>query len=490
MLIKNTSSDRPNRRAVLKAAAGCGAMSSLSMASAFLNLQATRAMADASNPNDYKSLVCVFLNGGNDSFNMLAPKGTEYADYSTARGGVGNGGIALAENTLLSIDGPSNRLFGLHPQLTEDLTGASSASGGNGVQGLYNNGKLSFVANIGSLIQPTNNTSYRAGSNLPLGLFSHADLQRHWMTSFPQDRAQLKGWGGKMSDILRSCNDPESISMNISLSGVNIFETGKFVVPYSIGTGGATPVSNYFQDPTATNNARYKVFSEIQNSMLNHTYSNLMSQTLAETHLVSIEAAIAFNAAVNAITINTPFDDTDYFSRQMLKIAQVIGARSALGQRRQVFFVQLGGFDNHADLLSAHPVLMTRLSRALSSFYQATEELSMANDVVTFTASDFARTLSSNGQGSDHAWGGNHLVMGGEVAGGNLRGDYPTSLSLPIDGRGETINLGRGRLIPTTSVDQYFGELATWFGVSSGQLIDVLPNLANFSGTDPLNLFS
>ncbi len=489
MLIKNSLSDRPNRRAVLKAAAGCGAMSSISMASAFLNLQATRAMANASNPNDYKSLVCVFLNGGNDSFNMLAPKGNEYAGYSTARGGVGNGGIALAENTLQSINGPSNRLFGLHPDLTADLTDVNSASGGNGVRGLYNRGKLAFVANVGSLIQPTTNTSYRAGSNLPLGLFSHADLQRHWMTSFPQDRAQLKGWGGKMADILQSCNDPESISMNISLSGVNIFETGRDVSPYSIGTGGATPVNNYFADPADTNNDRYKVFSQIQNSLLNHTYSNLMSQTLADTHRISLEAAIAFNQAVDAVTLSTPFD-TDYLSQRMLKIAQVIGARSDLGQRRQVFFVQLGGFDNHSDLLSAHPINMGYLSRALSSFYQATEELNMANDVVTFTASDFARTLSSNGQGSDHAWGGNQLVMGGEIAGGNIRGDYPTSLATPVDGNGETINLGRGRLIPTTSVDQYFSELATWFGVPSGQLSDVLPNLANFSGADPLNLFS
>jgi uncharacterized protein (DUF1501 family) len=489
MLIKNPSSDRPNRRAVLKAAAGCGAMSSMSMASAFLNLQATRAMADASNPNDYKSLVCVFLNGGNDSFNMLAPKGNEYANYSTARGGVGNGGIALAENTLHSINGPSNRLFGLHPDLTADLTAANSASGGEGIRGLYNRDKLAFIANVGSLIQPTTNTSYRAGSNLPLGLFSHADLQRHWMTSFPQDRAQLKGWGGKMADILQSCNDPASISMNISLSGVNIFETGRDVSPYSIGTGGATPVNNYFVNPSDTNNDRYKVFSQIQDSLLNHTYSNLMSQTLADTHQISLEAAIAFNQAVDAITISTPFD-TDYLSQRMLKIAQVIGARSDLGQRRQVFFVQLGGFDNHADLLARHPINMAYLSRALSSFYQATEDLGMANDVVTFTASDFARTLSSNGQGSDHAWGGNHLVMGGDVAGGNIRGDYPTSLSMPVDGNGETINLGRGRLIPTTSVDQYFSELATWFGVSSGQLSDVLPNLANFSSADPLNLFS
>ncbi len=463
-------------------------MSSISMASTFLSLQATRAMADSSNPNDFKSLVCVFLNGGNDSFNMLAPKGGEYADYSTARGGTSNGGIAIAENQLLDISGPSSRAFGLHPGFSEDLTAANSSSSGNGIQGLYTNGKLAFVANVGSLVQPTTFTTYRAQSNLPLGLFSHSDLQRHWMTSIPQDRAQLKGWGGKMADILRDCNDPSSISMNISLSGVNIFETGNDVFPYSIGTGGATPVNNYFANLNSTNSARYRVFSQIQTNLLGETYSNLMSQTLADTHKISLDAAIAFNNSVNNVTIVTPFD-SDRLSQSMKKIAQVIGARVALGQRRQVFFVQLGGFDNHANLLVDHGDLMPILSRALSSFYEATEELNVANDVVTFTASDFARTLSSNGQGSDHAWGGNQIVMGGAVDGGNIRGNYPVSLVNPLDIRGESINVGRGRLIPTTSVDQYASEMATWFGVESGDLGDVFPNLGNFDDAPPLNLF-
>lgn len=488
MLIKNSSDLRPSRRAVMKAAVGCGAMSSISMASAFLNLQATRAMAAAGNPNDFKTLVCVFLNGGNDSYNMLAPKGGEYADYSSIRGGVGGGGIAIAENQLLNINGPANRQFGLHPQLNSDLTANNSASSGNGIQGLYSNGRLSFVGNVGSLIQPTNINSYRSQSNLPLGLFSHADLQRHWMTSVPQDRASLKGWGGKMSDLLQDCNDPSSISMNISLSGVNIFQTGLEVFPYSIGTGGATPVNRYYSDLTNRND-RDSVFSQIQTDMLSRTYGNLMSATLADTHQISIDAAIEFNDTVNSININTPFD-TDGLSQRLRKIAQVIGARSSLGQRRQVFFVQQGGFDNHADLLVNHDALMGTLSRALSSFYEATDELGVANDVVTFTASDFARTLSSNGQGSDHAWGGNQIVMGGEVNGGTILGNYPTSLLNPTDPSGNTINVGRGRLIPTTSVDKYYQELATWFGVSSSDMLDVLPNLPNFSGAPPLNMFS
>lgn len=489
MLIKNQSKSRPSRRAVLKAATSCGVMSSMSMAATFLNLQATRAMADANNPNDYKSLVCLFLNGGNDSFNMLAPTGAEYADYSSVRGGTTNGGIAIDENALLGIAGPGGRTFGLNPGLSADLTGAASASSGNGVQGLYNNNKLSFVANVGSLIQPTSLAAYQAQSNLPLGLFSHADLQRHWMTSFPQDRNQLKGWGGKMADLLQSCNDPSSISMNISLSGVNIFETGANVTPYSIDPSGATLVSNYFSDVNATNSIRYKAFSQIQDSLLSQTYGNLMSKTLAETHRVSIDAAIDFNAAVNSTTLTTPFD-TDSLSTRFQMIAKVIGARVALGQRRQVFFVQLGGFDNHANLIADQQRNLEYVSRALSSFYAATEELGMENDVVTFSASDFSRTLSSNGQGSDHAWGGNQIVMGAPIAGGTIRGNYPSSLLTPVDSSGGNINVGRGRLIPTTSVDQYYRELATWFGVPSSSLLDVLPNLINFTAEPPLNLFS
>ncbi|MFK8113357.1 MAG: DUF1501 domain-containing protein [Rubripirellula sp.] len=489
MHISKSSTIRPSRRAVIKAAVGCGAMSSVSMASTFLSLQASRAMAESNNPNDFKTLVCVFLNGGNDSFNMLAPTGGEYADYSTARGGVNNGGIAIPENQLLSINGPAGRTFGLHPDLESDLTDANSASSGNGVHGLFNSDRLSFVANIGSLVQPTSNTTYRAQSNLPLGLFSHADLQRHWMSGVPQDRAQLKGWGGKMADIVRDCNDPSSISMNISLSGVNIFQTGSDVTPYSIATNGATPINNYFADLSATNNARYRAFSQIQTDLLGETYRNLMSQTLADTHKISLDAAIQFNNVVNVVQLATPFD-TDGLSQRLKKVAQVIGARTALGQRRQVFFVQLGGFDNHANLIADHSSNMTVLSRALSSFYEATEELNMANDVVTFTASDFSRTLSSNGQGSDHAWGGNHIIMGGPINGGQILGDYPTSLVNPVDSTGETINVGRGRLIPTTSVDQYVSEIASWFGVPASQLVDVMPNLPNFSDAPALNMFA
>ncbi|TWU57041.1 hypothetical protein Poly51_29620 [Rubripirellula tenax] len=504
MQFNRKSDDGTSRRNVLKTAAvGCGMMSNLSLVSAFLNLQATQTLAAGSGPSDHKALVCVFLKGGNDSFNMLAPKGSEYLSYSEARGSSLNGvptgdGIAIPEqgaDSLLDIAGPSGRTFGVHPRLGDEVSNLNSAAtGGNGIRGLYNNGKLSFIANVGSLIEPTDYASYQARSNLPVGLFSHSDLQRHWMSSVPQDRSHLKGWGGKMADLLYSMNDPSSISMNISLSGVNKFQTGSTVNPYSIDTGsagGATGVFNYSPNPANASNNRNRAFNVMRSGLLGQTYDDLLSKTLAQSHLLSMQSALDFNNAVSAVTVNTVFD-TDSFSQRMKRVAQVIGARESgtgLGQRRQVFFVDLGSFDHHASLLTNHDNYMEILSNGLSSFYQATVELGVEDNVVTFTASDFARTLSSNGSGSDHAWGGNHIVMGGEIAGGNIRGDYPTNLKTPTF-NGSTIDLGRGRLIPTTSVDQYNAELATWFGVSNSDLADVLPNLSNFSGLTPLSLFA
>ncbi|MGB7329474.1 MAG: DUF1501 domain-containing protein, partial [Rubripirellula sp.] len=351
--------------------------------------------------------------------------------------------------------------------------------------------KVAFVANVGSLVAPTSYDDFRAKRQLPVGLFSHADLQRHWMTVVPQDRAHIYGWGGKMADILQSGNDPSGISMNISLSGSNKFQTGKFVAPYSIDSGsdgGATQVSGYSPDPESLTNARVKMFNKIRAGLLTQTYSNLMAKTFAQTELLSMESALEFNTTVSSQEITTPFA-TDSFSKRMKRVAQAIAAREALGQHRQVFFVRLGGFDNHASLLTNHAELMQTVSEGLSSFYQATVELNVQDSVTAFSASDFGRTLSSNGKGSDHAWGGNHFVMGGAVDGGQIRGDYPTSLLTPTI-NGDNINLGRGRLIPTTSVDQYCSEMAKWFGVSPSNFPDIFPNLSNFNSEPSLNLFT
>ena len=180
-----------------------------------------------------------------------------------------------------------------------------------------------------------------------------------------------------------------------------------------------------------------------------------------------------FNAAVENTMVTTPFSN-DQLSQRMRMIAQTIAARNDLGVKRQIFFVDIGGFDNHDELINAHAGLMGRVDDALTSFYAATEELGVSDCVTTFTISDFARTLTSNGNGTDHAWGGNAIVMGGAVKGKNMYGNYPV-LSL-----GNDIEIGGGILIPTTSADEYFAELALWFGISANDLSQILPNIGNF----------
>ncbi|MGI9475015.1 MAG: DUF1501 domain-containing protein [Rubripirellula sp.] len=509
------SSKHASRRSILKAAAaGCGMMTNTSLMSTLLNLQATKAVAADNGAGGYKALVCLFLFGGNDSYNMLIPRNNasnsanskEYDDYASARGGYddGNnnpGGLALNQNDLLAIADPTNlqnRSFGLHPGLgysarTYDQNNNQTSDGNNGLQGgiakLYNEGKVSFLANVGSLIEPTTRVAYDNRSNLPLGLFSHADLQRHWMTGAPHTRSQITGWGGRMADLLQSTNQNPNVSMNVSINGVNIFQTGGAVIPYIIGQGGATQVSNY-----NTNYTQNRIYKKTLDNLLEQTYSNLLAKSFAESHRNSIDAAIEFNSQVNNVAVNTNFDP-DSLSQRFKKIAQVIGASDQLQQTRQVFFVSIGGWDNHSGLLDAQDNNLPQVSRALSSFYEALEELQCEEDVITFTASDFARTLGTNGQGSDHAWGGNQIIMGGGIEGGRVFGEFPTSLVTPTHEDYGNLNLGRGRLIPTTSVDEFAAELAMWFGVNNeADLKMVLPNIGSFynyqGGSPPIGFTS
>ncbi len=500
MTTENQQQAAASRRALLKAAAGCGMMTNTSLLATLLNLQATKAMAAGnSGAGGYKALVCLFLFGGNDSFNMLAPldgdaTSGEYGDYHAVRGGYDDGtnnpgGLALEQSTLLPIDGPNGRGFGVHPGMPE-------------IQNLYQNGKLAFLANVGSLNRPTTRTEYNNNSvgARPLGLFSHADHQRHWMTSVPNTRSQVVGWGGQMADLLTSTNQNPFVSMNISTNGVNLFQAGNTVVPYTIGLGSndlnnpatlgnnpATVVSNYFADVNQTGNIQNKIFSRNTDDILGQTYSNLLAQSLADTNRGSIDAAIEFNNAVNSVVLSTQFDN-EALSRRMRVIAKVIGAQATLQQTRQVFFVAIGGWDNHSNLIPAQAVNLPRVSRAVGSFYNAMVELGVENDVTLFSASDFARTLGTNGQGSDHAWGSNQFMVGGCVDGGKIYGTYPTSLLNPVDPFAGNLNLGRGRMIPTTSVDVMSAELAMWFGISNNQDLEtMLPQIREFYSSSETN---
>jgi len=488
------------RRAFMKFTGGCAALGSTSVLSQLLNLQLTgAAMAQTGGgTTDYKALVCVFLNGGIDSFNVLTPyEDAEHAIYTTVRAT-----LARPKSELLPIPvdvaAPGGRKLGIHSGMPE-------------LQALYNSGKAAFLANVGSLVVPTTKTTYNNGTaRRPLGLFSHADLIQHWQTSAPHSRSQASGWGGRMADLLTSANNPTNlISMNIALGSLNVFQTGAQVIPYVVSSGGATLPGGY-----RTNNSTGANYDQIHNTVINGStglngtyppadsalgalYSDLLQRTLARTKRLSIDAAQRFydntdnfgtgpTGGALPANISAPFDaiaadatipgGLKGFAANLSMVARVIRARTAFSQSRQIFFVSLGGWDHHDNLLANQASMLPGLSKALSAFYNATDKLGVADKVTTFTASDFGRTLSANSTGSDHAWGGNHIIMGGAVGGGKVYGSYPTTLAL-----NGALDLGRGRLVPTTSVDAYNAEMATWFGIpNSTMLTDILPNVRNF----------
>jgi uncharacterized protein (DUF1501 family) len=340
------------------------------------------------------------------------------------------------------------------------------------VADLYRAGNLAFVANVGTLIEPTDRSSYGDGARLPLGLFSHSDQQQHWQTSVPQSRSQLTGWAGRMADVLEDAvNGNAAFSMNVAIEQLNILQTGRNVVPWVVGAEGGAEVLAGF----GLANPQDRILTAATTNLLDQTYGDLLKRTYAGVRRQAIDAAVEYNEATAAVAIATPFPDT-VLGRGLRQVARAIGAREALGQRRQMFFLARGGWDHHDGVLTLQAQMLPELSQALRAFHDATVELGVASEVVTFTVSDFARTLSTNGNGSDHAWGGNHMVMGGGVGGGRLYGSYPSSLA-----PGSELDVGRGRIIPTTSVDEYAAELAMWFGVGNDATLEtILPNLRNF----------
>ena len=449
-----------NRRKFL-GQASCAAIGSTTLLSTILNMGVANSLAGMNTPTystggDYKAMVCILLAGGNDSFNMLVPRnGNHYNEYATTRSN-----LALPQGDLLPLNytDTNGKQFGLHPSMPE-------------VQSLFNDNKLAFVSNVGTLIEPTTKAQYLNGSKpVPLGLLSHADQIQQWQTSIPQTRSS-KGWGGRMADILQAGNANQNISMNISLSGTNIFQVGNQSAEYAIraSAGGSVGISTY--DGTSALDNALKQGAE---SLLAQQYQDIFKSTFTNKITDSQSNHVEFSAALGqAPVINTSFSD-NAVSANMELIAKTIAVRDVLNVKRQTFFITIGGWDHHDEVLNNQVAMLSVVSKALSEFQTAMEELNLSDCVTTFTASDFGRTLTSNGNGSDHAWGGNVMVMGGAVNGGQIFGEYP-SLAL-----NSTDDVGGAILLPTISTDEYFAELSKWFGVSNGDLSYVLPNVGNF----------
>ena len=479
---KITRGQGQTRRDFLRTMGSCVALGT-PILSTLLNLSLVRSATAQTDTSGYKALVCVFLFGGIDSYNILVPTDGDansgpYGDYIAARGAIG-----LDSGTLHEIlDTTDGRKYGLHELMPE-------------LQQLYNDGNLGFVANTGPLIEPVGDKNSYRDFRLPLGLYSHSDLQRHWQTSTPQSRTEITGWAGRMADVFNNTFDPPpEIPMNISVAGLNILETGDGIAPYVISRNNGAIVLNGYGGTGSAN----EILTQSTDNLLDQTYANLLKQTHARLRGQAIDAAVAYNEA----TSNNPFstevtnalNGSGSLGQQLLQVAKAIGARETLGQDRQVFFVAVGGWDNHTNLLTNLTNRLPDVSQALKAFYDATVELDsdtpdVSSNVTTFTASDFARTLSPNtNAGSDHAWGGNYIVMGGGVNGGRLFGSYPQSLA-----PGNDLDTGRGRLIPTTSVDEYAAELAMWFGIENDDTLEaILPNIRNFlpaGSPPPLGMF-
>ena len=436
-----------------------------------LNLAAIGEAA-AFDATDYKALVCVFFYGGNDYANTVVTyDDPSYNLYSTIRGGGAGqtaGGIALAKSaltpTLLSPTTalPGGRQYALHPSMTA-------------LAGLFNSGKAAVQLNVGPLVVPLTkaqyNSSDRVNFPLPPKLFSHNDQQSIWQSSSPE--GSTIGWGGNLGDLALSSNTTSTFTC-INVTGNAVFLSGDQALSYQVSTNGAVAINGVKSNVYGSSAVRTAMTSLIQQPRT-HILENEYNKVTARA--IGAEAQITSGLA--GVTLATTFP-TGSLGDQLKMVARLIGARSSLGAKRQVFMVSIGGFDLHDNLIAQHPALLGGVSDAMAAFYNATVELGVASKVTAFTASDFGRTLQSNGDGSDHGWGSHHFVVGGAVKGKAFYGTAPAVSLGNTAAADDQGHVGQGRLLPTTSVDQYAGTLAKWFGVADAELSGILPNLRHF----------
>jgi uncharacterized protein (DUF1501 family) len=415
----------------------------------------------AAGGSEYQALVCVFLLGGNDGHNTVIPITTAQQNYSLYQ--QGRGGLALPQSSLLPIANGSDT-YGLHPSLVE-------------IQGLYNQGKAAVLANVGMLVQPITRAAYLTNNPalVPSALFSHSDQSNQWQTGIPSGTGS-SGWGGRISDLLQTQNSAAIFPPVTATYGCELFCTGVDTFPASVPPpyNGSTAASsmatlNGLQNAPATaagmqqlltfDNGVQLVQAGNNIMMRGNTYANTLTELLAN------------------VSLQTQFPANNPLAAQLRTVANVMAVRNQLGLTRQIFFCLLDGFDTHASQLETQTPLLRQLSQALLAFYQSTQELGIDGSVTTFTASEFGRTLTPSGaDGSDHAWGNHHFIIGSGVQGGRFYGNFP----LLAPGGSSDANT-RGVLIPTTAVDQYGATLAQWFGVAPSGLPTVFPNIGNFA---------
>lgn len=452
-----------------------------------MNLSLMSDVAAQSAGDDYKALVCVFLLGGNDHYNTIVSYDpASHAEYQRIRTSIAIARDQLAA-TALNATAAGGQQYAMHPSMV-------------GLSGLFNSGKAAVLLNAGPLIKPTTKEMYRSSNRtanpLPPKLFSHNDQQSIWQSSRPE--GSTVGWGGNLGDYMLGGNGANSLFTCISVTGNAVFLSGDQAISYQVGSGGPVRIWSVGKSDTESSYAMgfRDVGFAVRRLALDGNRTNQLEKAYNAVTIRAVSSADRITAAVDATKANssgvfpTPYDkfvsrDGNFrnpLADQMRMVARLIGSRSSLGVKRQVFMVSLGGFDLHDNLVNNQPDLMRRVSEAMTAFHNTTVELGVADKVTAFTASDFGRTLSNNGDGSDHGWGSHNIIVGGAVKGGALYGYAPPlgNGSLSSTSAQDLWQVGQGRLLPTTSVDQYAATLAKWFGVPDAELPSILPNLSNF----------
>ncbi len=488
------SHSRNSRREFLRglaAAAACGGTSALFPQMRMIGT----ALANTQALTGYRALVCVYFAGGNDSWNMLVPfDATRYGIYSTARGGVYNSGsnpgglalplptgaqLALQRVTDAATSGDASQYF-MHRELSR-------------LADIYRANRLAFAVNVGTLVKPITKADYSTPANRPPQLYSHSDQENFWHQA--NTRAGLTlGWGGRCGDIVRSSNPNQQLSTCISVAGANRFEVGLSTVPYRMSSSGLTSLNGVCNPTPCSGVSATSVRDNAVNALLEATYESQFANEYGKVFKRGRDLYNLLDAGLDATTLVTTFPTTNNsLGSQLQTVAKMIKlSRQQNYAARQIYYVRYGGFDLHAGLMSGgnsdHAALLGNVDDALGAFWDAMgpTDVDARNDVTVFSASEFARTLQSNGSGSDHAWGGVQFVMGGAVNGGRLYSNGAGPISgFPDQHLDAPNNFSRGQMIPGIGVDQYAATLAQWLGVTSPtDLAAIFPNLAHFGSSN------
>jgi uncharacterized protein (DUF1501 family) len=443
----------------------------------FLELNSLAAMAQGAGGSNYRALVCVYLQGGNDGHGtVIATDSDSFAAFTQARSGAP--GLAYPLNELLPITlktPQSGRTFALNPSL-------------GGVQNLFNAGRAAIVANMGTLVTPATKAQINANSvPLPDSLFSHFDQTAAWQAIASNlGSGEHVGWGGAVADAIEAMNlNSNSMFTCISTAGNALFLAGQSSFQLNVTPAGPIPIYGLAQPPfgaPAATNALSSILANDETNLFAQEYQTVINRSIqAQSMLTSAMAPAGTGGVANPPQyldpVTTKLTDNP-LAASLQTVARIIAGRASLGVTRQIFYVQLGSFDTHDGQAQTHARLLTQLGSAFEYFDGVMVNMGLSNSVTSFTISDFGRTLTSNSDGTDHGWGSHHFVVGGAVQGQNMYGQYP------VIGSNQANDLGAGRLIPTTAVEQYAGTLASWFGLSDGQIRTVSPNFGNF-GTSP-----